>query len=367
MSLHAGTSQGGLGAEIGTGNVSGPASSTANFIATWADATGRTLLNSSASVVSGSVIAGVDDAYSSTWNGSLTLPTKNAVYDKIEALGGVTVGSSVVNGTPSTLLYVDSNTAVANGTTIPFGFSVSTGVLSAIGNLGVGTNTPVATEPGSKFTVESADNTALIAGTLNNTGSGQTVFIMRRTGGTAARWYFYIPTGSGDFRFFQGADLFSFTNGGIFRATGSLTLGSQATIPDLSFERESAAVGRIGGSTNAVVGVVKHGLLVTATTTALALATTASGIVYTNEGASGGAVNFTLPTATARLTYSFVVQNSDGLQVTAAAGDTIQLGTSISTTAGNALSTTIGSAINIVAINNTAWMAQSVVGTWVVT
>lgn len=50
-----------------------------------------------------------DEVYGAGWNGSLEVPTKNAVYDKIEALslgGSVTVGSTAISsGTAGRVLY----------------------------------------------------------------------------------------------------------------------------------------------------------------------------------------------------------------------------------------------------------------------
>lgn len=87
---------------------------------------------------------------------------------------------------------------------------------------------------------------------------------------------------------------------------------------------------------------------------------------FTNEGASALQV-FTLPSAAQNFTYTFFVQDADGLQVTAAAGDTIRVGSSVSAAAGNISSTNIGSCIKLQCINVTEWVAVSVVGSWVVT
>lgn len=88
--------------------------------------------------------------------------------------------------------------------------------------------------------------------------------------------------------------------------------------------------------------------------------------VFTNEGATAQVV-FNLPTAVAGYTYEFIVQDADGIQVVASSGDTIRLGTSVSASAGNATSTTIGSAVILTCINATEWIAESIVGTWIVT
>lgn len=95
------------------------------------------------------------------------------------------------------------------------------------------------------------------------------------------------------------------------------------------------------------------------------------GNFFTNEGASALIV-FNLPTAVLNTTtggyrYTFYVQDVDGLQVVAAAGDTIRVGTSVSAAAGNIQSTNIGSCITLQCINATEWVAQSVIGSWTVT
>jgi hypothetical protein len=86
---------------------------------------------------------------------------------------------------------------------------------------------------------------------------------------------------------------------------------------------------------------------------------------FTNEGASALIV-FNLPSAAANFTYTFYVQDVDGLQVTAAAGDTIRIASSVTAAAGNISSLVIGSCIKLQAINATEWVAVSVVGSWTI-
>ncbi len=96
------------------------------------------------------------------------------------------------------------------------------------------------------------------------------------------------------------------------------------------------------------------------------LAATDSNKVYTNEGST--AQNYhTLPTAVAGLMFTFIVQDADGIRVTANTGDTIRIGNQVSASAGRIDSTTIGSAVILVAINATEWVAISSVGTWTAT
>lgn len=88
--------------------------------------------------------------------------------------------------------------------------------------------------------------------------------------------------------------------------------------------------------------------------------------VVTNEGASAKAYN-TLPAARAGLRSPiFVVQDADGLRVTAGAGDTLRIETSVSPAAGYVEATAIGSAVQFVAVNDTEWIAMLKLGTWTV-
>jgi hypothetical protein len=94
-----------------------------------------------------------------------------------------------------------------------------------------------------------------------------------------------------------------------------------------------------------------------------ALAATESNSVMTNEGST--AANYhTLPTAAKGLTYTFVVQDADGLRVTANTGDTIRVIDKVTAAAGYISSTTIGSVVTLVAVNDVEWYAVSIHGTW---
>lgn len=100
--------------------------------------------------------------------------------------------------------------------------------------------------------------------------------------------------------------------------------------------------------------------------TPLALTSTDSGKVYTNEGASAEIV-FNLPTAAADLNYTFIVQDANGIQINANTGDTIRVAASVSASAGLIETATVGNVVKLVAINATEWIAVSYVGTWTVT
>jgi hypothetical protein len=95
------------------------------------------------------------------------------------------------------------------------------------------------------------------------------------------------------------------------------------------------------------------------------LAATESNSVMTNEGATALNVHL-LPTAAKGLTFTFVVQDADGIRIAANTDDIIRIAESVTAATGFIESTVIGSVITLVAINATEWVAISVVGTWVI-
>lgn len=113
-------------------------------------------------------------------------------------------------------------------------------------------------------------------------------------------------------------------------------------------------------------GYVLSKRLVTVDADGATLTEANAGTLYSNEGAAAEA-NFVLPSAVANLRVGFVCQDNSGIKVTAAAGDTIAIGASVSAAAGNVASTVPGSVVELVCINATEWVATSSTGTWVVT
>lgn len=112
---------------------------------------------------------------------------------------------------------------------------------------------------------------------------------------------------------------------------------------------------------------VRSSSLVVVSPAGAAVASANSNSIYTNEGATTRA-DFTLPSAAAGLgPYTFICQDTDGVRVIAAAGDTVQIASTVSASAGRVDSVTAGSSITFVAINATQWIATSQVGTWTVT
>lgn len=145
-----------------------------------------------------------DDAYDATsWNGSTEVPTKNAIRDKIETMGG---GGDVVGPASAT----DNAVARYDGTTGKLIQDSSVTILDS-GDVGIGT-----TSPQSKFHVD--------GGTVrvDNTSTNSTVVVNRTDGKAAA--------------------LSAGTNGGIFLYdnSGNFAIRSQSS--------ENVIAGVAGGS-----------------------------------------------------------------------------------------------------------------------
>lgn len=96
------------------------------------------------------------------------------------------------------------------------------------------------------------------------------------------------------------------------------------------------------------------------------LVSTDTNKVLSNDGSTEKNYH-TLPSADTGLTYTFIVQDSNGIRITASEGDTIRISSVVSAIAGYIDSEVVGSTVTLVAINSTEWIATSVVGTWTIT
>lgn len=88
-----------------------------------------------------------------------------------------------------------------------------------------------------------------------------------------------------------------------------------------------------------------------------------SGKLCTNDGA-GGAIELTLPSAAAGLTFSFVVDVAQYLRINFATGDNGRYLATTSATAGYFRSNVAGNTITMVAIDATTWQVVSLDGSW---
>lgn len=134
-------------AELGAEKVQGPGASTDQSIVRW-DGTGGFQVKSSGVILDDSDnITGVatlevdDDAYGAGWNGSLKVPTKNALWDKIESMGGSglptggTAGQIIVKVNSTDFNVAWSNLTAGIVTFTPTGGIAATDVQGAIAEL----------------------------------------------------------------------------------------------------------------------------------------------------------------------------------------------------------------------------------------
>jgi hypothetical protein len=184
-----------------------------------------------------------------------------------------------------------------------------------------------------------------------------TIFQISRSGTTYTLTFSY--DGRTFLPYFSGTLPFTPTNFGL--VVGNQGTGRQVQTSFDFFRYDASPTAMFGG-----LVTYGGGLVVAPKTAAYTVLTGDVNTFFTNEGATARE-DFSLPAAAANLTYSFYVQDADGVRVIAASGDTIRLAGSVSAAAGRIDSTTIGSCVTLVAINATEWVAQSITGTWVVT
>jgi hypothetical protein len=186
---------------------------------------------------------------------------------------------------------------------------------------------------------------------------------------SAPAYGYYFNPATGAVFVHNGATVFGLkSNQAFFSAGAGVHFGSTdvSSASDASITRIAAGVLAIRLGTTADIASLVHTDFVVANATGSTLAVSALGKIHTNEGATGE-VNLVLPSAVANMSITFVCQDADGIKATAATGDTIRIGGSVSAAAGNVASTTIGSVVDLVAINATEWIAKYSSGTWVVT
>jgi hypothetical protein len=135
-------------------------------------------------------------------------------------------------------------------------------------------------------------------------------------------------------------------------------------------KRQANGVVRVTGG-NSAYGAFLSGKLVEANVAGSGapnvLTDIESGTVLTNEGVT--AENYhTLPSAAAGYEFTFIVQDADGIRITANTGDTIRpiAGTAASAAAGFIRCATLGAFIRLQAINSTEWIATGSAGVWTI-
>ncbi|MCF7843899.1 hypothetical protein K9M47_03300, partial [Candidatus Gracilibacteria bacterium] len=405
---------------------------------------GLTVLSTGEATFAGDVSV-PDEVYGVGWDASLEVPTKNALYDKIQTLASGTAytlaGVSALSddatkslytmsaGVPvefessdnNTLLYLDeTNERVGIGTTAPgaklevksggtssyfSNFIPSTGSgfikiyqdtnshLSIYGansagttNLVLNTNGVSYLKGGNVLIGSSSDNgnTLQVAGTgyfsglvgIGTTAPDRLLHAEVSDSGTNSVTYAqrlsHITSGAATTNFGIGVEYELENASGTNRVAGTeeftwttATASSESAQYVIQLTRSGTLTDALTLSANAELSTVRY--LVEANTAVSAspniITAAESRKVFTNEGAT--AQNYhTLPTAVAGLTYTFYVDDADGIRITANTSDIIQINGVASSSAGYAESITIGSSITLTAINSTDWVATSLVGTW---
>lgn len=280
----------------------------------------------------------------------------------------VTAGNSVGSGTGGavTVTAGRSGTGTAGAMTLTAGAGGTTsgdgGIASLIGGAG-GTGNA---NGGVARVVGGAGIGTLVGGAAQLTGGAG--------GATGAGGACTITSGAG------GAT--SGNSGALTLATGTVTSG---TVGSINFNPGGVnawtvnASGHLLAGTDATYDIGAAGATrprnlytsagvygpvpVTVTSGAVAVSANVSGTVYANSAA----FTPTLPSAAAGYVYTFMVQNASALTITANTGDTIRLAGTVSAAAGTCVSSTVGDVITLIAIDATQWIAQSIIGTWVVT
>lgn len=120
-----------------------------------------------------------------------------------------------------------------------------------------------------------------------------------------------------------------------------------------------------GGAWNAA-GAIIGGYSVSIKTSDYPIVASDSGKVFTNTGSSG-LVILSLPVPTPGLSYTFVVDAAQTIEIKADDTSTITLGNAGSTVGGGNITNNVtGSTVQLVAISTTKWMVLAIQGTWVI-
>ena len=154
-------------------------------------------------------------------------------------------------------------------------------------------------------------------------------------------------------------------------AVGWMASGTPVGTPDTTIGRSAPAVAQIGSSgvSASLIGALKCATLVEANVAGSGapniLTVGESRTLLTNEGTT--AENYhTLPLAAAGLTFTFYVQDTDGIRITANTADTIRVAAGVSAGAGFVRCATAGAIVRLTAINATEWVAEYQTGVWTV-
>lgn len=287
---------------------------------------------------------------------------------------GALSGNGTISGSENTGLGVSIFEALTSGTgNTAIGFTALNSVTSNGGNVAIGTSSLVL--------ATGANNTAVGYNSLDSLVGGSTNIAL---GFGAGSGY----TGSESSNIVIG-------NGGTAAESNVIRLGVQGSGGGQQNKFFAAGIAGVTGTSSAVVVgfdtstdqllqttiTAGTGISVTPAGGTITIASTGSEMSWTDEAVSfnaaagngyfitAGSVVATLPGAPAQgNTISFAVDTSSSFEILANTGQIIRIGAAVSASAGNAVSNAQGDSVTLVyRSSDTAWIATSVIGTWVVT
>ena len=166
-----------------------------------------------------------DDPYAAGWNGSTQVPTKNAVYDKLQTIVGLTDGDKgdVVVGGTGTTLTVESATP-SDGSFDVTGKVTATGRVETLDGYWL---TQLASSNSSGFGGVIASYNSVEFGGVVFSGADTSLTFMLASGGGNYKWYNNTGSGSVLQMALSAAGALTVTAGGSF--------GGDVTVPDEAY------------------------------------------------------------------------------------------------------------------------------------
>lgn len=144
-----------------------------------------------------------------------------------------------------------------------------------------------------------------------------------------------------------------------------ITVGGRYVTPAVPTGTPDQVTVSIEGG-KATLGLQSTGILVKKSLTSKAfnypISNTEPSRAFTNEGAIAQVI-LTLPVCAPGLEYTAIVQNTNGLRLTAQGGATIKMGSQSGTLVESQI---VGSSLTLLGINETTWVAVRGLGTWTV-
>lgn len=341
----------------GTGDVVGPGSATDNAVARFDATTGKLLQDSALTI---SDVSGSSVTLATTAGNALAISVTAPAATTGASQAGKTASITASNAVAST----DTAGAAAGGSvTITAGNAArNTSGNANGGNITLATGSAIGTGTAGCVVLPASGTAAapaVILGAVTNAGWYRDADV--------GNYWGYSGSGNASFRLLQ-AEI-QFVSNGVL-SWGNQVNSFSGSTSDTGLKRQAAGVVRATDSGSGV-GAFLSTRLVEANTAGSGapnvIVAAESGSIYTNEGVT--AENYhTLPSAAAGYVFTFVVQDTDGIRITASSGDTIRpiAGTAASASGGFIRCATAGAFITLIAINSVEWVSIGSSGVWTI-